>query len=91
LPSSSPRERPLDSNCPDDCQASLLASIGDQALGHFRLRSWARENGHEVKDRGKVSASIREAPAAGQAQNVTVVTEASNRRSSNASMLCVPL
>ncbi|WP_371666598.1 Lsr2 family protein [Streptomyces sp. NBC_00289] len=33
----------------------------DRKADSSAIRAWARENGHEVSDRGRVSASVREA------------------------------
>lgn len=40
------------------------ASARREELG--KIRAWARENGHDVADRGRISASIREAYAKAQ-------------------------
>ncbi|MFP5347923.1 MAG: histone-like nucleoid-structuring protein Lsr2 [Actinomycetes bacterium] len=41
-----------------------VASSNGGGPSNTEIRDWARENGHEVSDRGRISAQIREAYAA---------------------------
>lgn len=50
-------------NAPRRGRRSSGGSAGSSASGPSarEIREWARENGHEVPDRGRVSAEVREA------------------------------
>ncbi len=45
-------------------RARRSSGVPSSAKETAKIRQWARENGHEVSDRGRISAEIREAYAA---------------------------